>query len=147
MLGDDGSIDAWFAAPGGYFDGRNLKYDDTPHRMRSRRTHSAARALAESEPFYAVRACTPTRRLRRFAHAEPLRLQDDYATTVARKPVAVRRFENYKDNQTEVTRLRPLPGRGLSLGAGRRLERQRWCGAPKPVSGVTNYFDGEPVGG
>ena len=151
MLGDDGSIDAWFAAPGGYFDGRNLKYDDTaaPHAVSLGRTHSAAQRFAESEPFYAVRVVCPNRGARNASLTLSLYAwQDDYATTVARKPVAVRRFENYKDNQSlEVTCPDRFPsGDYLWVLDGGSNDNSMVWRAEAPVSGVTNYFDGEPVG-
>ena len=57
----DGSIDAWFAAPGGYHDGKNLKYDENAavKAIELNRGTIAAQRFSETQPFYALRVVCP----------------------------------------------------------------------------------------
>lgn len=61
IVNKDGSVDAWFAAPGGYHDDGNLKFDaDAVMKpVVLGKGMTAAQRFAETKPFYSVRVICP----------------------------------------------------------------------------------------
>ena len=103
IVNKDGSVDAWFAAPGGYHDDGNLKFDaDAVMKpVVLGKGMTAAQRFAETKPFYSVRVICPNQQAKNASLTFSLyRWDTDYKTTLRHRPVATQRYENYKDNQS-----------------------------------------------
>ena len=148
----DGSIDAWFAAPGGYHDAKNLKYDDnTPVRaIELNKGAVAAQRFSEAQPFYALRVVCPNNGGKEASLTLSLyRWDTDYKSTLRHNPVATQRFDKYTDNQSlELVNPDKFPyGEYLwTLSEGTNNDCMVWL-AEGNVEGVTNYLNGEEIEG
>ena len=99
---EDGSIDAWFASPGGYHgDEDQMLYNlTTPHNSPYQvRNGDAAQYFKCDREFHAVQICCPTWGSSTESMTFKLfRWDTDYATTVAGEPVYQTREVNMADN-------------------------------------------------
>ncbi|MCQ2162582.1 MAG: hypothetical protein MJY86_04820 [Bacteroidales bacterium] len=98
---EDGSIDAWFAAPGGYHGGDKMKYNsDSPHNDAYQvKNGDAAQYFKIDTDFYSVQVCCPTWGSTKESITLKLyRWKSDYATTVASDPIYQTREVNFADN-------------------------------------------------
>lgn len=152
IANDDGSTDIWFAAPGAYYDHKNLKYDEKgatkPVALSGRAT--AAQRFTEGEPFYALRVVCPNNRQPGASLTLSLyRWKDDYGTTVRQRPIASQRYSNYVDNQDlELTSREKFPAGEylwvLSDGVGKNSMVWHHEGT---APGTTSFLNGEPTDG
>ncbi len=152
IVNKDGSVDAWFAAPGGYHDDGNLKFDaDAVMKpVVLGKGMTAAQRFAETKPFYSVRVICPNQQAKNASLTFSLyRWDTDYKTTLRHRPVATQRYENYKDNQSlELGNKDKFPyGEYLwTLSDGNNDQCMVWQ-SDKNMEGVTNYLNGEEVAG
>ncbi|MBX3256775.1 MAG: hypothetical protein KF862_21745 [Chitinophagaceae bacterium] len=99
---DDGSIDAWFAAPGGTLGDRVLFYDEAGAQtaVALNDAVSAAQKFTAGEPFYAIAVACPNWVSTNSSLTLNLyRWKSNYTSTVASAPLATMVYSNYQDNQ------------------------------------------------
>jgi len=101
IINDDGSIDAWFAAPGGHHGGSRANYDTsisdhTPYQVKN---GNAAQYFKCDNDFYSVQICCPTWGSTEECMTFKLYKWDgSYEKTVEGTPVYSKRFEKFQDN-------------------------------------------------
>ena len=102
IINDDGSIDAWFAAPGSTFGNFAYCYDSNNTSSQAIQLDSpktAAQYFKATYNFYSVGVCCPswnttTASLRLSVY----KWDTNYATTIKSAPINTKVFSNYKDN-------------------------------------------------
>jgi hypothetical protein len=151
ILNSDGSIDAWFAAPGDAFGDKvkNFNEQDPQVAINLATALSAAQRFSAAEPFYAIQvACPNWNTTNSSLTLSFYKWKSDYNTTVASPAISTVFFINYKDNQ------------GLSITNENKFSAGEYLWVlSNPVgtagvwkktgikSGVTNYLNGEIVTG
>lgn len=98
----DGSIDAWFAAPGGTFGEQVLLHKDagTQSPVALNGNDKAAQKFTAEESFYAIVVACPNWGSANSSLVLKLyEWKSDYASTVASTPLMVKTYNNYQDNQ------------------------------------------------
>lgn len=98
----DGTIDAWFAAPGGTFGDKVLLHADagTQSPIALNGDVAAAQKFTATNPFYAIAvACPNWGSTSSSLTMSVYQWQTDYATTVATTPLETKQYTNYQDNQ------------------------------------------------
>ncbi|MFT3749584.1 MAG: hypothetical protein QM768_14755 [Agriterribacter sp.] len=98
----DGTIDAWFAAPGGTFGDKALLYNDAGIQtaIALNGTDVAAQKFTATGSFYAIAVACPNWNSTNSSLTLLLyQLHSDYASTIASKPLATKLYSNYQDNQ------------------------------------------------
>lgn len=147
----DGSIDAWFAAPGDVFGDKEFHFPDagTQSPVQLNAGNTAAQKFATTQAFYAVAvACpnwnTPNSNLTFSLY----KWNTDYATTLAGTALQTLVFANYADNQNLQL------SKDDKFDAGDYLwllsDPSGTAGVWKKegeIPGVTNYLDGQTVAG
>lgn len=98
----DGSIDAWFAAPGSTFGKKQLLFNESGAQSPIPLSGSitAAQQFSAAEPFYAVAVGCPNWTTTNSSLTMTLyEWKTDYATTVNGTPLAQHVYTNYQDNE------------------------------------------------
>lgn len=98
----DGSIDAWFAAPGGTFGDKELFYKDAGAQSAIALNDDAvaAQKFTAGQPFYAIAVACPNWSSTNSSLTLSLyQWRTDYTTSVAASPLATLVYNNYQDNQ------------------------------------------------
>ncbi|MFT4019429.1 MAG: hypothetical protein QM668_20865 [Agriterribacter sp.] len=98
----DGTIDAWFAAPGGTFGDRILLHEDTGTQtaIALNGADVAAQKFTATQSFYAIAVACPNWNSTNSSITLSLyQWNSDYASTVASAPLATKVYSNYQDNQ------------------------------------------------
>lgn len=98
----DGTIDAWFAAPGGTFGEKILLHNDagTQSPIALNGDVAAAQKFTATDPFYAIAVACPNWGSPSSSLTISLyQWQTDYTTTVAATPLETKVYANYQDNQ------------------------------------------------
>ena len=100
IVNDDKSIDLWLAAPGGTFgDGIRTYLSEEKEARPLGETGTLAQYFRFPQEFACVALFCPSWNSTSECFTLSLyRWDTDYGTTVSHEPLAVRRFENYKDN-------------------------------------------------
>jgi len=147
----DGSIDAWFAAPGGSFDSRQLLYSDpgTQSPLPLSTGNRAAQQFTAGSSFYAIAVACPNWNSTNSSITLTLyQWNTDYATTVAGTPVAMQVYTNYADNQNlQLAKAGNFPaGAYLWLLSNPSGTAGVWEKSGD-VAGVNNYVNGQLVTG
>lgn len=98
----DGSIDAWFAAPGETFGEKILNYKDTGVQspLSLQPGNTAAQRLKTATPFYAIAVSCPNwHSAKSTLRLSLYRWRRDYATTVSQTALSTKVYTHYTDNQ------------------------------------------------
>lgn len=151
IINDDGSIDAWFAAPGGRY-GENVSLfkntgNNTAYNIGDGKT-SVGQKFTTDTPFYTAGAiCVNWSGNKCGLRLSLYSWKGDYAKTVASTPVARKTFVDYEDGSYVCV------GTGSAIAAGTYLwvmdegatEHSGLWKHPTGVAGVTTYVNGSEV--
>lgn len=99
---NDGTIDAWFAAPGGTFGDKIFLFNDagTQSPLSLTTGNTVAQQFTATAPFYAIAVACPNWGSTNSSLTLSLyKWQSDYTTTVASTPLHTMVYNNYQDNQ------------------------------------------------
>ncbi len=151
ILNSDGSIDAWFAAPGDTFGDKVKNFNEQDNELAIGLANSvtAAQRFSATVPFYAIQvACPNWNTTNSSLTLSFYHWKSDYSSTIANPAIATVSFNNYKDNEgLSITNENKFPVGDylwvLSNPAGT-------AGVWKKTgvkSGVTNFLNGEIVTG
>ena len=102
MENTDGTIDAWFAAPGGEFGEKISYFNETGQQspMRLLTGSTAAQKFTITIPFYSIDVACPSWATTDSSLTLSLyKWQTDYDTTLASPAIASKIFGNYADDQ------------------------------------------------
>ena len=151
IINPDGSIDAWFSAPGDVFGTRIRNFNDldpqTPINLTT--GTSAAQKLSAAESFYSIQVTCPTWTSTNSSLTMSLYHWDtDYNTTIAGTALKTVPYINYNDNQSlEISNENKFPAGDylwvLSNPSGLAGVWQK----SGNKNGITNYLNGEIVTG
>lgn len=153
IINDDGSIDAWFAAPGAAY-GKNHELSNTTGTSTAEGIYgdkTVAQKFTADIPFWGVSVTSPN------WNGNPCGLTfslyewngDTYREVVAQEPIASARFDNYADGQNLILSNDDKFPAGTYLWVlsdGKTQQSGVWL-VDGEVSGVTSYRDGAPVSG
>ena len=153
IINDDGSIDAWFAAPGASY-GKNHELSNTTGTSTAEGIYgdkTVAQKFTADIPFWGVSVTSPN------WNGNPCGLTlslyewngDTYREVVAQEPIASARFDNYADGQNLILSNDDKFPAGTYLWVlsdGKTQQSGVWL-VDGEVSGVTSYRDGAPVSG
>lgn len=153
IINDDGSIDAWFAAPGASY-GKNHELSNTTGTSTAEGIYgdkTVAQKFTADIPFWGVSVTSPN------WNGNPCGLTlslyewngDTYREVVAQEPIASARFDNYADGQNLILSNDDKFPAGTYLWVlsdGKTQQSGVWL-VDGEVSGVTSYRDGTPVSG
>ena len=153
IINDDGSIDAWFAAPGGAYGEYNDLYNKdgatTPEGIVGDKT--VAQKFTADVPFWGVSVTSPN------WNGNPCGLTlslyswngNTYDEVVSQEPIATDRFDDYEDgaNLTLSKEDKFPAGTYLWVLSDGKTEQSGVWLAEGNVSGVTSYRDGTPING
>lgn len=153
IINDDGSIDAWFAAPGASY-GKNHELSNTTGTSTAERIYgdkTVAQKFTADIPFWGVSVTSPN------WNGNPCGLTlslyewsgDTYGEVVAQEPIASARFDDYADGQNLILSNDDKFPAGTYLWVlsdGKTQQSGVWL-VDGEVSGVTSYRDGAPVSG
>lgn len=151
IINADGSIDAWFAAPGDIFGDRikNFKDLDIQSPVSLTTGVTAAQKFSSADSFYAIQVSCPNWASTNSSLTLSLyHWNTDYNTTIAGIPIATIPYTNYQDNQNlEIINERKFPsGDYLWVLSNPSGSAGVWKKSGDK-SGITNYFNGEIVTG
>lgn len=151
IINSDGSIDAWFAAPGDAFGDKvkNFNDQDPQEAINLATALSAAQKFSAAEPFYAIQvACPNWGTLNSSLTLNLYHWKSDYNTTLSTTPLAKVTYINYKDNQNlSISNDNKFPaGDYLWILTNPSGTAGVWKRSGIK-SGVTNYLNGEIVTG
>lgn len=158
IINDDGSIDAWFAAPGDYHHGESaITYGDAAKEAQQLGGRTFAQYFESGKEFVSLGIYCPNWNSASESMLLSLyRWNTDYATTVAANPVHTERFNNYGDNSWLQIPAPGQTGETVKLPAGKYLwtlsdgtaNAGIWksTGSESPASAVS-YIDGTRVEG
>ena len=152
MIHDDGTIDAWFAAPGGQYGDNVLLYENkgqnTPVRLGAAGSSVGQRFTAD-RPFYAAGAiCVNWNGQPCGLRLSLYRWDTSYDRTVASTPVARQSFTNYADGgfvHVTASEGKFPAGTYLWVMDEGTTEHSGLWKHPGVVTGVTNYQNGQAV--
>lgn len=153
IINDDGSVDAWFAAPGAAY-GKNHELSNTTGTSTAEGIYgdkTVAQKFTADIPFWGVSVTSPN------WNGNPCGLTfslyewngDTYREVVAQEPIASARFDNYADGQNLILSNDDKFPAGTYLWVlsdGKTQQSGVWL-VDGEVSGVTSYRDGAPVSG
>lgn len=153
IINDDGSIDAWFAAPGAAY-GKNHELSNTANAATAEGIYgdkTVAQKFTADIPFWGVSVTSPN------WNGNPCGLTlslyewngDTYGEVVAQEPIASARFDDYADGQNLILSNDDKFPAGTYLWVlsdGKTQQSGVWL-VDGEVSGVTSYRDGAPVSG
>ncbi len=153
IINDDGSIDAWFAAPGAAY-GKNHELSNTANAATAEGIYgdkTVAQKFTADIPFWGVSVTSPN------WNGNPCGLTfslyewngDTYREVVAQEPIASARFDDYADGQNLILSNDDKFPAGTYLWVlsdGKTQQSGVWL-VDGEVSGVTSYRDGAPVSG
>ena len=153
IINDDGSIDAWFAAPGAAY-GKNHELSNTANAATAEGIYgdkTVAQKFTADIPFWGVSVTSPN------WNGNPCGLTfslyewngDTYREVVAQEPIASARFDDYADSQNLILSNDDKFPAGTYLWVlsdGKTEQSGVWL-VDGEVSGVTSYRDGTPVSG
>ena len=153
IINDDGSIDAWFAAPGAAY-GKNHELSNTTGTSTAEGIYgdkTVAQKFTADIPFWGVSVTSPN------WNGNPCGLTlslyewngDTYGEVVAQEPIASARFDDYADGQNLILSNDDKFPAGTYLWVlsdGKTQQSGVWL-VDGEVSGVTSYRDGAPVSG
>lgn len=153
IINDDGSIDAWFAAPGAAY-GKNHELSNTTGTSTAEGIYgdkTVAQKFTADIPFWGVSVTSPN------WNGNPCGLTfslyewngDTYREVVAQEPIASARFDDYADGQNLILSNDDKFPAGTYLWVlsdGKTQQSGVWL-VDGEVSGVTSYRDGAPVSG
>lgn len=153
IINDDGSIDAWFAAPGASY-GKNHELSNTTGTSTAEGIYgdkTVAQKFTADIPFWGVSVTSPN------WNGNPCGLTfslyewngDTYREVVAQEPIASARFDDYADGQNLILSNDDKFPAGTYLWVlsdGKTQQSGVWL-VDGEVSGVTSYRDGAPVSG
>lgn len=153
IINDDGSIDAWFAAPGAAY-GKNHELSNTANAATAEGIYgdkTVAQKFTADIPFWGVSVTSPN------WNGNPCGLTlslyewngDTYGEVVAQEPIASARFDDYADGQNLILSNDDKFPAGTYLWVlsdGKTEQSGVWL-VDGEVSGVTSYRDGTPVSG
>ncbi len=153
IINDDGSIDAWFAAPGAAY-GKNHELSNTTGTSTAEGIYgdkTVAQKFTADIPFWGVSVTSPN------WNGNPCGLTfslyewngDTYREVVAQEPIASARFDDYADGQNLILSNDDKFPAGTYLWVlsdGKTEQSGVWL-VDGEVSGVTSYRDGAPVSG
>ena len=153
IINDDGSIDAWFAAPGAAY-GKNHELSNTTGTSTAEGIYgdkTVAQKFTADIPFWGVSVTSPN------WNGNPCGLTfslyewngDTYREVVAQEPVASARFDDYADGQNLILSNDDKFPAGTYLwvlSEGKTQESGVWL-VNGDIDGVTSYRDGVPVSG
>ena len=153
IINDDGSIDAWFAAPGASY-GKNHELSNTTGTSTAEGIYgdkTVAQKFTADIPFWGVSVTSPN------WNGNPCGLTlslyewngDTYREVVAQEPIASARFDDYADGQNLILSNDDKFPAGTYLWVlsdGKTEQSGVWL-VDGEVSGVTSYRDGTPVSG
>ena len=152
MIHDDGTIDAWFAAPGGQYGDNVLLYENkgqnTPVGLGAAGSSVGQRFTAD-RPFYAAGAiCVNWNGQPCGLRLSLYRWDTSYDRTVASTPVARQSFTNYADGgfvHVTASEGKFPAGTYLWVMDEGTTEHSGLWKHPGVVTGVTNYQNGQAV--
>jgi hypothetical protein len=147
----DGTIDAWFAAPGGTFGDKILCYNESGLQTAVSLTtgHTAAQQFTSEAPFYAVAVACPNWNSTNSSLTLSLyQWKSDYALTIASGPLATVVYNNYQDNQNLQAASENKFPPGIYLWV--LTDPSGTAGVWKKdgsIDGISNFKDGAATGG
>ncbi len=147
IINNDGSIDVWFAALGGYY-GKDVSLttgEGDQKFVGIERTITAGQKFSTDFPFWSISVCCTNRGGNHCGLTLSLyRWDTDYLTTITSAPVASKVFVNYEDNSyLEVSSDdRFSAGTYLWIINDGLNEYSGVCAYTGNAEGVTNYYDG-----
>lgn len=151
ILNSNGTIDAWFAAEGDSFGEKieNFEKDDKQTAISITSGNTAAQRFLIAQPFYSLRVSCPN-----WGSASSnltltlYKWTTDYNSTIASKPFESKKYSAFKDNQNlEISDAAMIPAGDYLWVLSEPTSTAGVWKRSRSVSGVTNYFNGELVGG
>ena len=149
IINADGSIDAWFAAPGDVFGEKVKNYNDQDIQVPVSLTTglSAAQKFSAAEPFYAILVPCPNWGSTNSNLTLSLyQWKSDYNTTIAGNALVTVPYINYKDNQNlEILNESKFPSGDYLWVLSNPFGTAGVWKKTGVLGGITNYLNGEIV--
>lgn len=151
IINADGSIDAWFAAPGDIYGERVKNYNDQDSQLPVSLSAgvTAAQKFSAAEPFYAIQVSCPNWASTNSSLTLSLyQWKTDYNTTIAGNALGTVPYINYKDNQSlEIINENKFPSGDYLWVLSNPLGTAGVWKKTGSKTGITNYLNGEIVTG
>ena len=151
ILNSDGSIDAWFAAPGDIFGDKVKNFNDLDPQVAISLSTSftAAQKFSATEPFYAIQVVCPNWASTNSSLTLSLyQWKSDYNSTVSSPAISSVPFVNYNDNQNlSISNENKFPAGDYLWALSNPSGSAGVWKKSGIINGVTNYLNGEIVTG
>ena len=151
IINSDGSIDAWFAAPGDLFGDKVKNFNDLDPQVAISLSTSftAAQKFSATEPFYAIQVACPNWASTNSSLTLSLyQWKSDYNSTVSSPAISSVPFVNYNDNQNlSISNENKFPAGDYLWALSNPSGSAGVWKKSGIINGVTNYLNGEIVTG